>query len=290
MFRKTLIASLAAAVLLASPGASQTMTKAEEEQITRAFDMTMQGQDLFYSGRFAEAETVFAEVLDLMENGVNPSPLSIASALHNLAASIAQQGRLLEAESLARRALDLREKNGAVDNALVGSWELLATILLDLNRHTEARGYQSMVVDRTLNGEDVDPTGLVRSVATLAYLTALDGYVGDAIAIANQLVPMIDQMRPEDQAPHIEHAGPTVIHERTAKGRRAVLPASRSDVSGNAGIAGLVAEGQGDGSRQSRFGPQRPRTSGRGRKHFPAGRHDVARRRSDQFRDICQYP
>lgn len=182
------------------PAASQELSPEEEAEIVKSFDLTLEGQSLFYSGRYVEAEVIFRQALDIHENGKLQSPLSLASALHNVGATVAQQGRLIEAEQIARRALALRIENDAVDNAIVSSWSLLASILSDLNQYAEARHFQTLVVDQTLNGADVDQTYLIKSVATLAYVTAQDGAIGEGIAILNQLVPMLAEMTGPDQA------------------------------------------------------------------------------------------
>ena len=178
---------------------AQTMSKAEEAAQVKGFELTMQAQDLFAAGRYAEAETLMREVLRLHQ-AAGSGPLSIASAMHNVAATVAQQGRAAEALDMAREALRLRRDNGAVDNAIASSERLLASILADLGRSAEAMELQQAAVVRALNGDGVDPTTLVRSFATLAYFTAENGDVSGGIALVNQLVPMLQQMAPHDVA------------------------------------------------------------------------------------------
>jgi CHAT domain-containing protein len=178
---------------------AQTMTKAQEAAQVKGFELTMQAQDLFSAGRYAESETLMREVLRLHQKA-GSGPLSIATAMHNVAATVAQQGRAAEALDMAREALRLRRENGAVDNAIASSERLLASILANLGRSAEAMDLQQEAVMRALNGEGVDPTTLVRSFATLAYFTAESGDVSGGIALVNQLVPMLQQMAPHDVA------------------------------------------------------------------------------------------
>ena len=117
---------------------ASAQTLSEDDLITKTFDLTMQGRALVDAGNFAEAELLFRDVLEMQREAATASPLSVASALHNLAAVVARQGRIAEAEPMARDALAMREANGAVDNALVQSWQLLASILKDGGRLAEA--------------------------------------------------------------------------------------------------------------------------------------------------------
>jgi len=185
--------------------AAQTLS--EDDLIRKTFDLTMQGRALVDAGNLAEAEAVFREVLELQRNAASPSPLSVATALHNLAAVVARQGRIAEAEPMARDALAMRKANGAVDNALVQSWQLLASILKDSGRTGEAEEMAAKAVDRTLNGSDVDRTDLISNAAILAALQAENGDLGAAGQLLGQLLPMLPDLAAHDRVQVLNVAG-----------------------------------------------------------------------------------
>jgi tetratricopeptide (TPR) repeat protein len=191
--------------LPAADAAAQTLS--EDDLIRKTFDLTVQGRGLVDAGNLEGAERLFREVLELQRNAATPSPLSTASALHNLAAVLARQGRISEAEPLARDALALREANGAVDNALVQSWQLMASILKDMARIGEAEEMSAKAVDRTLNGSDVDRTDLIRNAATLAALRAENGDLVAANQLLGQLLPLLPDLAAPDKVQVLNVAG-----------------------------------------------------------------------------------
>ncbi len=186
---------------------ASAQTLSEDDLIRKTFDLTMQGRAFVDSGNFAEAERLFREVLEMQRQAATPSPLSVASALHNLAAVVARQGRIAEAEPMARDALAMREANSALDNALVQSWQLLASILKDSGRLAEAEEMAAKAVERTLNGSDVDRTDLIRNAATLAALQAENGDLGSAKQLLGQLTPMLPDLSAYDRAQVLNVAG-----------------------------------------------------------------------------------
>lgn len=232
-------ASLAAAILalttLSPAPRAEQMTKAQEEAVVSSFQITMQGRDLFGQGRYGEAETLFRQALEI-NLALPDNHLSIASALHNVAAAVAEQGRLAEAETLARQSMQLRLDHGAVDNALMNSHELLASILADLGQFDAARHHQEQAVALILNGANVDQTYLVENFIKLGYLTASAGEVASGVALLNQLVPMVSDMPQHDVARLLNALGrlssmsgqpdQAEAYYRQAVARAASLPAS----------------------------------------------------------------
>ncbi len=178
---------------LGTPLGADELTEEEGAIITQSFEMSMQARDLFYEGRFKEAEVLMREVVALNRSLPN-NELSIASSLHNLAAALGSQGNLREAESLARTALELRLAHGGVDFVIISTRTLLASILSDLSQFQEARMLQQEAVALGLSSQTADPVNLVQNITTLAYYTAEDGYVADGIGILNEIAPMIPDL------------------------------------------------------------------------------------------------
>ncbi|PSL19196.1 CHAT domain-containing tetratricopeptide repeat protein [Shimia abyssi] len=190
MRQLALSALLALTLWLPGAVAARELTEAEGEIVTQAFTLSLEARELYYAGRFAEAEATYRKVYAL-NSQLSENELSLASTLHNIAAAVAGQGRLLEAEEDARRALQLRIDHGGVDFVVISSSALLATILGDLNEYTEARILMQEAVELTLSSSDADQSELIKHVTVLAYYTAQDGYVQEGIAILNQIVPML---------------------------------------------------------------------------------------------------
>lgn len=195
--------SIAGLTMTALPATAQSISKSignnsVPETVSESITLTLQGREMFNAGRYAEAEALFRQAVQLdIDSGA--TVLEIASGIHNIGSAVAEQGRLSEAEFLAREALELRTDNNAADNAMVNAWQFLATIINQLGHYEEALALQQKVVDTTVNGQDVDQSGLVNSLTALAYLTALNGDVNAAINIANdRLVPQLDTMPKHD--------------------------------------------------------------------------------------------
>ncbi|SFL72892.1 CHAT domain-containing tetratricopeptide repeat protein [Shimia aestuarii] len=182
---------------LSNPTQARDLTEAEGKIITQAFNIALKANELYYAGRYAEAEALYHETYALNAS-IPENELSMASDLHNIAATQAQQGRLVEAEETARRALQMRLDHGGIDNVIIHSKALLATILGDLNRFEEARLLQQEAVELTLNSPEASKEDLITNVTNLAYFTEQDGYVQNGIAILNQVVPMLAELPKHD--------------------------------------------------------------------------------------------
>jgi CHAT domain-containing protein/Tfp pilus assembly protein PilF len=206
-------AALGVLCLMPSPVLAQKMSAHEEALVVQTFEITGQARDLYAIGAFARAERLFRDVVDLQRASPFDAPLSLATALHNLAATLAEVGRLAEAEPLAQEALQLREGNGAVATARVSSLQLLSTIQNDLGHYAQARQLAARAVELGLGlelglgGQGVDPANLIRTIAALAYLTAREGDLEGGIALINQVVPMLADLPPADVARVINTVG-----------------------------------------------------------------------------------
>ncbi len=137
---------------------------------------TLLAQILCLTDRCDEAETLLLATAErYREINVTP-PIMRAGTLARLAAILAEQGRLMEAETLTRERLEVLQNGVGGDhgNTLWAALDL-ARLLARLDRPDEAEKYYLLVVDgsaRTL-GEDSRTTLNVRNEAALAELVDL---------------------------------------------------------------------------------------------------------------------
>jgi serine/threonine-protein kinase len=108
----------------------------------------------------AEAEPILRRALAISQSATGPEHPRVAQQLHKLAAALAKQGRLGEAETLARQALDATIASVGRGHQIVASSRLpLLADILDLQRrHEEAdRAYQTALemvqTSGVVNGE-----------------------------------------------------------------------------------------------------------------------------------------
>jgi CHAT domain-containing protein/tetratricopeptide (TPR) repeat protein len=190
-----LAATMAVLMMLGAPAIGQEMTATEEAAYTALWQLTQQGQDLLAAGDLAGAEAAFADVLALVERDLPDEALTRAAALHNLAAVRADLGQFVQAEAMARAALDIRRRLGEA-GAIASSERLLGTILHDLGQLDEARALIEASVVAQLNDANVPRVSLEKDMAALAELTALLGDPAAAMQILGQLEPYLPQMTP----------------------------------------------------------------------------------------------
>src|SRR3990167_7321380 len=190
-----LAATMAVLMMLGAPAIGQEMTATEEAAYTALWQLTQQGQELLAAGDLAGAEAAFADVLALVERDLPDEALTRAAALHNLAAVRADLGQFVQAEAMARAALDIRRRLGEA-GAIASSERLLGTILHDLGQLDEARALIEASVVAQLNDANVPRVSLEKDMAALAELTALLGDPASAMQILGQLEPYLPQMTP----------------------------------------------------------------------------------------------
>ena len=223
------------ALLAAPPLAAQEMTKAEEAAYTALWQMSNEALARRGAGDMAGAETLFADVLALVERDLPGEVLTRAAALHNLAGVRADLGRLAEAEAMAREALSIRRAEGGETGAITSTERLLSSILHDLERTEEARAFLDSVVTATLEDPDSDRSRLIEDFAGLAVLTAEAGDTAMAMALLGQLEPLLPDLTAPDAARSFvalgrvqSLAGEPVLAEaayRESAARSATIPA-----------------------------------------------------------------
>lgn len=220
-FRSTVLAvavcllSIAAVLLAIPPVAAQEMTKAQEDAMMEIFRKTGEASALFNAGRFTEAEAIFREELAMTEEFFAGQALMRASSLHNVAAAVAEQGRLAEARSMAEEALLLRGDNGAGPFAIGSSQSLLASILREQGRRADATALMRDAVVAV--GSDPNAPGdlVIQDFAQFLGMLAEDGAIEEAERVAGQLLGFVDQV---GDAEHVDIYW-AVARLRSAEGR-----------------------------------------------------------------------
>lgn len=197
--RRLMVAGTLAFLAAAPAHAQAPMTPAQERAMETIFREATRGRALFEAGRYAEAETIFIKNLADARRHFPSEPLTIAAALHNLAAAQAELGRLAEAEKTAREALRLRETNRAHVNAIASSRALLASILKDLAAEIEARQLMESAIELTTENPEVDRSNLIGNYATLAHLFAATGDLDQGIGLVNELFGIVEDLPARDQ-------------------------------------------------------------------------------------------
>ena len=105
----------------------------------QAGDLNNRAVSFRSQGRYAEAEPLFRQALDIMERTKGPEHLDVAIILNNLGELYYMQGRYVEAEPLYQRALAIKEKVlGPDDLALATTLENYAALLSRTNREDQA--------------------------------------------------------------------------------------------------------------------------------------------------------
>ena len=100
---------------------------------------TLLGAVRMKQGRFAEAETMFRQVLNARQRRLGDEDPGVLHTLNNLSAVLLNQGKLTEAEPLAMQALEMRAKLlGAESREAIQSLNDLARLLAQEERLPEA--------------------------------------------------------------------------------------------------------------------------------------------------------
>jgi tetratricopeptide (TPR) repeat protein len=205
-----------AAVLLAIPrGIAQEMTKEQEAAMTEIFTASGEAGAIFKAGRFAEAEAIFRDVLAKTEEHFPGEALMRASALHNVAAAAAEQGRLAQALPMAEEAFQLRREAGAGPFALGSSQSLLASILREQGRRADATALMREAVVAVADDPNAPGDAIIADFAQFLGMLAEDGRIEEAERVAEQLLGFVEQV---GEAEHVDIYW-AVARLRSAEGR-----------------------------------------------------------------------
>jgi tetratricopeptide (TPR) repeat protein len=131
------------------------------------------GMTLIDDGQAARAEPLLREALDLDRRIYGGPVRHVAFVLHNLADAVRAQGRLPEAERLARESLDMCESHPEWGlNEYRRGAGVLFKILVDANRPAEAAGVLSLMIDMHRRTEPSDDSGLASTLSKYGQLLA----------------------------------------------------------------------------------------------------------------------
>ena len=142
-----------------------------EESRWRVLDNV--GRCFTIKGKYAEAEQMIRQALQLKEQVLGAEHPSTLSSITNLAAALSGQGRYTEAEQLQRQALPLMEQVlGAEHPLTLKSMANLAATLSDLGRYAEAEQLQRQALqlkEQVLGAEHPSTLSSLNNLADSAY-------------------------------------------------------------------------------------------------------------------------
>lgn len=151
-------------------------------------------------GRFAEAEPVFREVLELSDRLYPEDHEQVSIAVNNYALIQHDLGRYEAAEPLYRRAAELELRLGGEDarqGITRANWALL---LIDLGRYREAAAVCQEVLTHREQGGPVDPVSVADALEYLAMALQGESRLAEAEAAARRSLTLRERhLRPEDR-------------------------------------------------------------------------------------------
>jgi serine/threonine-protein kinase len=158
------------------------------------------GRALAGGGRFAEAEPVFREVLELSGRLYPEDHEEVSFAVNNYALVQHDLGHYEAAEPLYRRAAELEIRLGGED-ARQGITRLNWTLLLiDLGRYGEAAAICQEVLANREQGGPVDPVSVADALEYLAMALQGEGRLAEAEAAARRSLDLRERhLSPEDR-------------------------------------------------------------------------------------------
>jgi serine/threonine protein kinase/Flp pilus assembly protein TadD len=144
------------------------------------------GRALAEGGRFAEAEPVFREVLEVAERLYPDDHLEVAVSVNNYALVEHDLGRFAAAEPLYRRAVELERRAGGEDarwGIARANWALL---LIDLGRYDEAVAVDREILAARERESPPQPAAVANILDYLALGLAGGGHLAEAEAAARR--------------------------------------------------------------------------------------------------------
>lgn len=173
---KATVTSVLLLLLLAAHAAAQQSAAKSTPGLAEAARLNAEAVRLYAAGKYAEALTAAARVLELREKELGPSHPSVGSALVNLAATESALGKSDEAKAHYRRAADVLEEAGdEAARTLIGALEGLARFERDINgavglhkrilalkeKASELAAYSARFTPTYVNGKPVKVRGVI---------------------------------------------------------------------------------------------------------------------------------
>ncbi len=139
---------LVVALICASPAWSQAgiaqgqSAQAPSEEVQAAAELNDRAQELYRTGRYAEAEPLYQRSLALREKIFGPMHAEVATSLNNLGLLYRAQGRYAEAESSYKRSLAMREQLfGAAHPEVAAVRNNLGRVYQDQGHYAQAQQF-----------------------------------------------------------------------------------------------------------------------------------------------------
>jgi eukaryotic-like serine/threonine-protein kinase len=158
------------------------------------------GRALAGGGRFAEAEPVFREALEITDRLYPESHPEVSIALNNYALVQTDLGRYEMAEPLYRRAAELERRLGGEDARQAVTRANWAFLLIDLGRYSEAAAICREILAAREGAVPPRPVAVADILEYLAMALQGEGRLAEAEAAARRSLALRERhLRPEDR-------------------------------------------------------------------------------------------
>jgi serine/threonine-protein kinase len=176
------------------------------------------GRALAEGGRFAAAEPVFREVLEVAERLYPESDPEIAISVNNYALVEHDLGRYTAAEPLYRRAVDLESRSGRGAARFGVARANRALLLIDLGRYGEAVSEYQAILSAREAASPPRPEAVADVLEYLALALAGAGRLDEAEAASRQSLALRERhLRPDDRdLPRSRNVLGAVLRDRGA--------------------------------------------------------------------------
>ncbi|HTQ37406.1 MAG TPA: tetratricopeptide repeat protein [Pirellulales bacterium] len=180
-----------------STGAQQAVTQhtpEEQAQLDKALDLSKQAGQLYGQGKFAEAEKLAQQVLEINERVLGPDDPAVAKCLSNLALLYFRQGGYAQAETLYQRALKINQKAFGPEHAAVAeSLNNLAGLYAGQGKYAQAEPFYQQalaICEKNLGPNDPDVAGCL---FTLGKLYRTEHKYTEAEAVYQRVLKIVEQ-------------------------------------------------------------------------------------------------
>ena len=183
---------------------SGTTTNVEgSARLEEASRLNARGLELYQAGRYAEAEPLLLQTLEIVREQLGDRHPSVATSLNNLAVLYETQGRYGEAEPLYQQALEIsREQLGDRHPHVATSLNNLAVLYYAQGRYEEAEPLYQQALEIVREQLGDRHLHVAQSLNNLAALYEAQGHYGEAELLYQQALE-ISQEQLGDRHPHV---------------------------------------------------------------------------------------
>ena len=181
--------ALALCLALAIPAAARGQQRHHVLEQAQALDK--QAADAYREGRYAAAEPLYQQALQLRQSVLPPDRPAVVKSLTELGRVYRVEGRYAEAEPLFQTALAMREKTAGPDNPAVAQILVqLAQIYFAQARYGEAEPLRERVVAILEKSVGENDPRFASALANLAALYRLEGRYAEAEPLVTRAVAL----------------------------------------------------------------------------------------------------